>query len=76
MKFELKDFQTNSARAILDELDEARVAASKGKLQAVVLSAPTGSGTTGFWTPARNPRYRSPGGVEGVAATQAFIGEL
>lgn len=46
MKFELKDFQTKSARAILDELDEARVAASKGKLQAVVLSAPTGSGKT------------------------------
>jgi type III restriction enzyme len=46
MKFELKDFQTTSARAILDELDEARVAASKGKLQAVVLSAPTGSGKT------------------------------
>ena len=36
MKFELKDFQTTSARSILDELDEARVAASKGKLQAVV----------------------------------------
>ena len=46
MKFELKDFQTKSARAILDELDESRVAASKGKLQAVVLSAPTGSGKT------------------------------
>lgn len=46
MKFDLKDFQANSARAILDELDEARVAASKGKLQAVVLSAPTGSGKT------------------------------
>ena len=46
MKFELKDFQTTSAKSILDELDEARVAASKGKLQAVVLSAPTGSGKT------------------------------
>lgn len=46
MKFELKDFQTTSARSTLDELDEARVAASKGKLQAVVLSAPTGSGKT------------------------------
>jgi len=44
MKFELKDFQNTSARAVLDELDEARVAAAKGKLQAVVLSAPTGSG--------------------------------
>jgi type III restriction enzyme len=46
MKFELKDFQIKSAWAILDELDEARAAASKGKLQAVVLSAPTGSGKT------------------------------
>ena len=46
MKFELKDFQTIFREDILDELDEARVAASKGKLQAVVLSAPTGSGKT------------------------------
>lgn len=46
MKFDLKDFQTSSARAILDELDDARVASRKGKLQAVVLSAPTGSGKT------------------------------
>src|SRR5438132_1606369 len=46
MKFELKDFQTVSAHSILDELDEARVAAAKGKLQAIVLSAPTGSGKT------------------------------
>lgn len=46
MKFELKDFQIDSARNILDELDEARLAAAKGKLQAVVLSAPTGSGKT------------------------------
>lgn len=46
MKFELKDFQITSARCILDELDEARIASAKGKLQAVVLSAPTGSGKT------------------------------
>ncbi len=46
MKIEPKSFQTNSARAILDELDDARVGARKGKLQAVVLSAPTGSGKT------------------------------
>lgn len=46
MKFELKDFQTTSAKSILDELDDARMAARKGKLQAVVLSAPTGSGKT------------------------------
>lgn len=29
MKFELKDFQTASARTILDELDEAREAVGK-----------------------------------------------
>ncbi len=46
MKFELKDFQTDAARAILDDLEDARVSASRGKLQAVVLSAPTGSGKT------------------------------
>ena len=46
MKFELKDFPTTSARSILEEIDDARLAASKGKLQAVVLSAPTGSGKT------------------------------
>jgi type III restriction enzyme len=46
MKFELKDFQITSAHSILDELDEARIAAVRGKLQAVVLSAPTGSGKT------------------------------
>jgi type III restriction enzyme len=46
MKFDLKDFQVLSARRILDEIDEARFAAGKGKPQAVVLSAPTGSGKT------------------------------
>lgn len=46
MKFELKEFQTESARAILDDLSEARAAVAKGKPQAVVLSAPTGSGKT------------------------------
>lgn len=46
MKFELKDFQIDSARAVLDELTEARAAVAKGKPQAVVLNAPTGSGKT------------------------------
>jgi type III restriction enzyme len=46
MKFDLKAFQTTSAQNILDELDDARIAAARGKLQAVVLSAPTGSGKT------------------------------
>lgn len=46
MKFELKDFQFSSALKLIDELEEARAAAAKSKLQAVVLSAPTGSGKT------------------------------
>src|SRR5271157_2744903 len=46
MRVELKPFQTIAARAILDELAEARESVLRGKLQAVVLSAPTGSGKT------------------------------
>lgn len=46
MKLELKPFQENAAREIICELDEARVSVAKGKLQAVILSAPTGSGKT------------------------------
>jgi type III restriction enzyme len=65
MKFELKDFQTTSARSILDELDEARVAASKGKLQAVVLSAPTGSGKTITMAAVIDWTF---GGADGIAA--------
>lgn len=65
MKFELKDFQTTSARSILDELDEARVAASKGKLQAVVLSAPTGSGKTITVAAVIDWTF---GGADGIAA--------
>ena len=65
MKFELKDFQTTSAKNILDELDEARVAASKGKLQAVVLSAPTGSGKTITVAAVIDWSF---GGADGIAA--------
>src|ERR1017187_4114262 len=65
MKFELKDFQTTSAKSILDELDEARVAASKGKLQAVVLSAPTGSGKTITVAAVIDWTF---GGADGIAA--------
>ncbi len=65
MKFELKDFQTTSAKSILDELDEARVAASKGKLQAVVLSAPTGSGKTITVAAVIDWTF---GGTDGIAA--------
>lgn len=46
MKLELKPFQETAARDIIFELDEARASAAKGRLQAVVLSAPTGSGKT------------------------------
>lgn len=46
MKLELKPFQENAAREIISELDEARASVGKGKLQAVILSAPTGSGKT------------------------------
>jgi type III restriction enzyme len=46
MRLELKPFQTDAARLLLDELAEARESARRGKLQAVILSAPTGSGKT------------------------------
>lgn len=46
MKLELKDFQAQSARSILAELEEARLAVRLGKHQALLLSAPAGSGKT------------------------------
>jgi type III restriction enzyme len=46
MKLELKSFQDTAARDIIGELDEGRSSAAKGKLQAVILAAPTGSGKT------------------------------
>ncbi|MCC3246415.1 DEAD/DEAH box helicase family protein [Methylocystis sp. WRRC1] len=46
MKFELKDFQTTSARGIITKLGQARQGVSSGELEAIVLSAPTGSGKT------------------------------
>lgn len=46
MKVDLKPFQEIASRTVLDELAEARMSVAKGKLQAVVLSAPTGSGKT------------------------------
>lgn len=46
MKFELKDFQTNAARNILTKLDVARNEVLNDEPQAIVLSAPTGSGKT------------------------------
>lgn len=46
MKFELKDFQTTSARSILTKLEAGRADLLTGEPQAIVLSAPTGSGKT------------------------------
>jgi len=46
MKVELKHFQEITTQTVLDELEEARTSVAKGKLQAVILSAPTGSGKT------------------------------
>src|SRR5947207_1924891 len=46
MKLELKPFQENAARDIIAELDDSREAVGRNKLQAVILSAPTGSGKT------------------------------
>lgn len=46
MKLELKPFQEKAALGIMAELDDARSSSAKGKAQAVVLSAPTGSGKT------------------------------
>lgn len=65
MKFELKGFQTTSAGAILEELDDARAGAKKGKLQAVVLSAPTGSGKTITLAAVIEWTF---GGADGIAA--------
>jgi type III restriction enzyme len=65
MKLELKPFQENAARDIISELDDARTAAAKGKLQAVILAAPTGSGKT--ITLAQVIDYTL-GGGDGIAA--------
>ncbi len=46
MKMELKSFQDTAARDIICELEDARISVAKGKLQAVILAAPTGSGKT------------------------------
>jgi type III restriction enzyme len=46
MKFELKEFQVSSARSIVAKLEAARNDLRGGDLQAIVLSAPTGSGKT------------------------------
>jgi type III restriction enzyme len=46
MKIELKDFQIASARNVINKLAQARSGVASGELEAIVLSAPTGSGKT------------------------------
>ncbi|WP_160119847.1 DEAD/DEAH box helicase [Rhodovarius lipocyclicus] len=46
MRYELKTFQTEAARSILTKLGQARPGVTEGELEAIILSAPTGSGKT------------------------------
>jgi type III restriction enzyme len=46
MRYELKDFQIESARSILTKFGQARPGVGDGELEAIILSAPTGSGKT------------------------------
>src|SRR3990167_1474151 len=46
MKVELKTFQEIATRDVLTKLDKARQGVGDGDLEAIVLSAPTGSGKT------------------------------
>ncbi len=65
MKFELKDFQTTSAKSILSKLDGARNDLRHDELQAIVLSAPTGSGKTITVAAVIDWTF---GGADGIAA--------
>lgn len=65
MKLDLKPFQEKAALEIIAELDDARDRAVKGKPQAVVLSAPTGSGKTITIAQVIELTY---GGGDGIAA--------
>src|SRR5689334_6267912 len=46
MNLVLKDFQTEAVESLHQQLADARKRASSGKLEAITLSAPTGSGKT------------------------------
>lgn len=50
MRIELKEFQLEAVDALVDEFDSARYEAAKGKLQAISLASPTGSGKTAIAT--------------------------
>lgn len=65
MKVELKHFQEITTQTVLEELAEARGSVAKGKLQAVILSAPTGSGKTITVASVIDQTF---GGAEGVTA--------
>lgn len=65
MRVELKPFQTIAAHDVLERLAEARESVSRGRLQAVVLSAPTGSGKTITVASVIDQTF---GGGEGIAA--------
>lgn len=65
MKFDLKPFQETAARDIITELDDARGRIGQGRLQAVVLAAPTGSGKTITLAQVIDLTY---GGGDGISA--------
>jgi type III restriction enzyme len=46
VRYELKKFQNEAARSILTKLAQARPGVVEGELEAIILSAPTGSGKT------------------------------
>jgi len=50
MRIEPKDFQDNAVLRLTEEIESARIEIDRGRLQAVVLSSPTGSGKTVMMT--------------------------
>jgi type III restriction enzyme len=65
MKLELKVFQETASREIMAKLDKARESVASGDMEAIILSAPTGSGKT--ITLAQVIDYTF-GGGDGIAA--------
>jgi type III restriction enzyme len=65
MKLELKDFHSTSAKSIISKLGQARQGVAGGDLEAIVLSAPTGSGKTITVAAVIDWTF---GGAEGIAA--------
>lgn len=50
MRIKPKDFQDNAVLRLTDEIESARREIDRGRMQAVVLSSPTGSGKTVIMT--------------------------